>query len=485
MLSSDNDSRSSLLASIGGQVDGNNSDTDYNPEDDDYSEADPAPVDEQYELVNRAVARRDNNASEIVQVKALPDNDLRRILPAQQQPQPHRDLRQTIARRRTHLPSAESAGTGGGDIEQQMLPCMSQLSPISSSSEQLGDVDQPIMAAGAQSDIPSFESSNQQAQTVSVMVPQFSDLDMQLAEVAARDLFCIEDPSDYAVQAIAEFISRHPTIVKHGQSAVDTLRMEKMEMSIELKRANATLAAREADLAAQTREEVDAREITDSKLSYKDKLIGQLRSWRSEMIRGNGMGKLGNKLTSLEDEVGALRTDKQWLQSEIRRMWDENCHREKIFEDLDKSFMRQIRPPPGWMTEISGEENEAVAQAPVSSQVDEPGPSRRQRHASSRSVASRRSSLDSGLASRPSSRLKRCSGSRVKEEKVYSVPTTSESESEGSSDVSSDEDVRSPPPKRAGQRDPSVSESSSVSTPKKKGKHSTKGKDGRKNKARK
>ena len=90
MPSSDNDSRSSLLASIGGQVDGNNSDTDYNPEDDDYSEADPAPVDEQYDLVNRAVACRDgeNNASEVVQVKALPDNDIRRILPAKQQSQP-------------------------------------------------------------------------------------------------------------------------------------------------------------------------------------------------------------------------------------------------------------------------------------------------------------------------------------------------------------------------------------------------------------
>ena len=59
---------------------------------------------------------------------------------------------------------------------------------------------------------------------------------------------------------------------------MDTLRMEKMEMSIELKCANATLAAREADLAAQIREEVDAREITDLRLSYKDKLIGQLRS---------------------------------------------------------------------------------------------------------------------------------------------------------------------------------------------------------------
>jgi len=65
--SSENDSRSSLLASIGGQVEGNNSDTDYNPEDDDYSEADPAPVDEQYDLVNRAVAC-ENNASEVVQV---------------------------------------------------------------------------------------------------------------------------------------------------------------------------------------------------------------------------------------------------------------------------------------------------------------------------------------------------------------------------------------------------------------------------------
>ena len=92
--------------------------------------------------------------------------------------------------------------------------------------------------------------------------------------------------------------------------------------------------------------------------------------------------------------------------------------------------MRQIRPPPGWMTEIVGEGNEAIAQVPVSSQVDQPGPSGRQRHASSRLVASRRSSLDSDLASRPSSRLKRSSCSRVKEEKVYSVPTTSESESE-------------------------------------------------------
>ena len=97
---------------------------------------------------------------------------------------------------------------------------------------------------------------------------------------------------------------------------------------------------------------------------------------------------------------------------------------------FSRTFMRQIRPPPGWMTEIVGEGNEAIAQVPVSSQVDEPGPSGRQRHASSQSAASRRSSLDSDLASRPSSRLKRSSCSRVKEEKVYSVPTTSESESE-------------------------------------------------------
>ena len=97
-----------------------------------------------------------------------------------------------------------------------MLPCMTQLSPTSSSSEQQGDLDQPITAAGAQSSMPGFESSNQQAQTVSVTIPQFSELDMQLAEVAARDLFCIDNPSDYAVQAIAEFISHHPTIFNMG-----------------------------------------------------------------------------------------------------------------------------------------------------------------------------------------------------------------------------------------------------------------------------
>ena len=57
-------------------------------------------------------------------------------------------------------------------------------------------------------------------------------------------------------------------------------------------------------------------------------------------------------------------------------------------------------------------------------------------------IARSRLYIDSGLASRPNSSLKQSSSFKVKEEKVYNVPSASESKRKGLSEIFSYEDIQ-------------------------------------------
>ena len=92
---SDSDGSIAVASAIGGQVDGNNSDTDHEQGDDVYVEDDPAPIEGQLEVVNEAIVRRTQECEmyEDISDSEFFDNDLCHSLPAQQPP---RDLRERI-----------------------------------------------------------------------------------------------------------------------------------------------------------------------------------------------------------------------------------------------------------------------------------------------------------------------------------------------------------------------------------------------------
>lgn len=50
------------------------------------------------------------------------------------------------------------------------------------------------------------------------------------------------------------------------------MKTENVALAIDLKKAKATIASREADLAAQIRDEVAAKDVSDSIIQYKDNL---------------------------------------------------------------------------------------------------------------------------------------------------------------------------------------------------------------------
>ena len=460
--SSDSDGSIAVAPAIGGQIDGNNSDTDHEQGDDVYIEDDPAPIEGQL-VVSEAIVRRTRECEmyEDISDSEFFDNDLRHSLPAQQPPQPPRDLRERINQRRSHLTDGNKyAGDSmarscepmalpvTSTVKEHMEACLPQHSPAPGRSEH---ANLQVSVARSSASISSLEEPKQPSQV------KVTQLDIQLAEVAARSLFSIEDPSDETVDGIAEFIARYPSVVKHGQEAVESVRSENVTLAIDLKKAKATIAAREADLAAQIKDEVAAKGVSDAMIEDQAKLISELREWRADVIQGKGMGNLGDRLSRLEDAVVAACIDKNWLRAEMRRMWESNRHREKLYQELNTAFMDPIRPPPDWMlNDQPGRERPAAqSSAPDTSAVvpaDQPGPSNRRQNASA--ATSRRSSVDSGLASRPASGLKRQSSPKKRKEKqaAYTTPTSSSESGESASSESSSDDDRSPPTKKAGRR---------------------------------
>ena len=370
-----------------GQLDGNNTDTD-----DEYEEEDPSPIDCEISVVSRALARREQE--NLDQVQEQPYADLRDKLGPRQPGPSVSDLRDKI-RARADGPANPSDGDAGARedavqpqgrperaaIDNNSTAALAPPSPHVLREEVIVEEDQRSLVSDSENayfaspkrragqpfqhptaakraavrDFPFKQTAWDAAQVdgSARLLPNRSltDNDYKLGQTIGLEVCGYNEVSTRVAKRIAIVLTHEPELLRDAQENVSALRTEAIANKLDLQQTKAALAQRDREILSVKEELAMTKRIMMERLGQKDVIIAGLRQWRVSVFDQAGRTGVAEHITRLEDKCEAAVAENSWLGAEMDRIYSANIQREAMFEKMADNIAIKIAPPPGWMVE--------------------------------------------------------------------------------------------------------------------------------------